>query len=205
MRLLLASDIHRDLAATRSLIERSEHHDLVLLAGDLATQHEGLEEVAELVCSFVPPVVVTPGNNERPEALERAVTARCPNATALHAEQRLVAGLEIAGLGGGVPPIGKDWSFDLTEEEARRALAEFSEPIDVLLLHSPPAGCGDRDGEGTRIGSVAIREAIERLQPTLAVCGHVHPSWGTVGRIGATTVVNPGPGGMTFELDVAGE
>jgi Icc-related predicted phosphoesterase len=41
------------------------------------------------------------------------------------------------------------------------------------------------------VGSVAVREAIERYQPLLALVGHIHESRGIV-KIGRTTVVNPG-------------
>ena len=41
------------------------------------------------------------------------------------------------------------------------------------------------------VGSLAIRRAIERLQPLLGLFGHVHESQGEV-RIGRTLCVNPG-------------
>lgn len=42
-------------------------------------------------------------------------------------------------------------------------------------------------------GSIAVREAIQRLQPVVALFGHVHESRGQV-RIGKTICVNPGSG-----------
>ncbi len=41
------------------------------------------------------------------------------------------------------------------------------------------------------VGSDAVREAIEKYQPLLALVGHIHESRG-VAKIGRTTVVNPG-------------
>jgi len=41
------------------------------------------------------------------------------------------------------------------------------------------------------VGSSAVREAIEKYQPLLAIVGHIHESRGAV-KIGRTTVVNPG-------------
>ncbi len=206
MQLLLVSDIHTDLDACRSVVERAGAHDLVLVAGDLANQHDGLAETVGALSAVAPtPMVFVAGNNETHEALSAAVRERCPHARVLHAEQATLddpPGLRVGALGGGVPPIGKDWSFDLTEEEAAGVLGGFSGPLDVLLLHSPPLGVADLDGAGNRAGSGAIRDAIGRLRPTLAVCGHIHPSWGTVANLGGvTTVVNPGPSGVTFELE----
>lgn len=41
------------------------------------------------------------------------------------------------------------------------------------------------------VGSTAVREAIEKYQPLLVLCGHIHESRGVV-KIGRTTIVNPG-------------
>jgi uncharacterized protein len=41
------------------------------------------------------------------------------------------------------------------------------------------------------VGSRAVREAIEEVQPVLSLHGHIHESK-AVGKIGRTTVLNPG-------------
>ncbi len=43
MRLLAFSDLHRDLEAVARLVERSADADVVIGAGDFASQHRGLE------------------------------------------------------------------------------------------------------------------------------------------------------------------
>ena len=72
---------------------------------------------------------------------------------------------------------------------------------DILILHSPPKGVADVTSAGQSVGSTAIRDAIKRIQPTYAFCGHIHDSWGTSGQIGATRVVNLGPTVNWFETD----
>jgi hypothetical protein len=42
------------------------------------------------------------------------------------------------------------------------------------------------------VGSAVIRSFVEREQPDLVLCGHIHESRGS-DRIGRTQVVNPGP------------
>jgi Icc-related predicted phosphoesterase len=54
---------------------------------------------------------------------------------------------------------------------------------------------------GQSVGSTAIRAAIERIRPRLALCGHIHDSWGKEGRVGASRVVNLGPRVSWFEVD----
>ena len=65
--------------------------------------------------------------------------------------------------------------------------------VDILICHSPPKGVADRTSGGQSVGSTAIRDAVERTQPPLVLCGHIHDSWGAEGHIGASRIVNLGP------------
>jgi uncharacterized protein len=113
----------------------------------------------------------------------------------LHGEGTELDGVSFFGLGAGVPVTPWDWSFDLTEEEAESKLAGCPEG-GVLVVHSPPKGYVD----GRDLGSEAVLRAIERAQPQLAVCGHIHESWGEEATIGRTRVVNLGPEGTLLDV-----
>jgi len=103
------------------------------------------------------------------------------------------------GLGGGIPTTPWPWSYDLTEEEASAALSSCPPDVDVLVLHSPPYGF--LDGSGSRsLGSHALLEAIERVQPAVAVCGHIHECAGGEARVGQTRLFNLGPEGRFIEV-----
>ena len=107
------------------------------------------------------------------------------------------------GLGAGIPTTPWDWSFDLSEEEAAERLAQCPKGIDLLVLHSPPHGHCDTSGGGDHLGSRTILEAIEDKQPQVAVCGHIHESWGAESTIGETRVYNLGPKGRVIEIEAA--
>ena len=63
----------------------------------------------------------------------------------------------------------------------------------VLCPHAPPYGTKcDRLRTGEHVGSAALRALIDREQPDLVLCGHIHESR-AIDEIGPTTVVNPGP------------
>jgi dTDP-glucose pyrophosphorylase len=49
----------------------------------------------------------------------------------------------------------------------------------------------DRLGDGTPVGSAAVRAFIEKRQPPVTLHGHIHESPG-VERLGRTTSANPG-------------
>ncbi len=196
--MLAFSDLHRDLSQARELVRMSAEADLVLGAGDFASVHEGLEEMIGVLATIETPTVLVPGNNETDEAL-RAAAADWEAATVLHGEGTTVDGVEVYGLGAGVPVTPWDWSFDLDDQAATGMLAECPEGA-LLVLHSPPRDHCDEAGDGNHFGSEALLAAIERKRPRLAVCGHIHESWGCESRIGDTPVRNLGPKGAWLEV-----
>jgi Icc-related predicted phosphoesterase len=198
MRLLAFSDLHRDLSRAEELAGASSEVDLVLAAGDFASLHEGLEETIGALAAIETPTIVVPGNNETAEAL-RAACRDWEAATVLHGESMEVDGRTFFGLGAGIPVTPWDWSFDLSEEEAAELLAACP-PRAVMVLHSPPKGHCDLSGTGENLGSEAILSAIEAVEPPLAVCGHIHESWGCESLLGTSRVVNLGPEGSLIEV-----
>jgi len=197
MRILAFSDIHRDLDQAARLVEMSADADVVIGAGDFASVHDGLDETIQALAAIEAPTVLVPGNNETEDALREAAGA-WPAATVLHGDGTEIDEVEFFGLGAGVPITPWDWSFDLSEDDAAERLAGCPEG-GVLVIHSPPQGHADASSAGDHLGSVAILEAIEAKQPRLAVCGHIHESWGERSRIGETEVVNLGPSGTWLE------
>jgi Icc-related predicted phosphoesterase len=202
MRLLLFSDLHRDLDGARAIVGRAPEADVVVVAGDLATVRRGLSEVVEVLRAIERPTILVPGNSETDDELRQA----CEDWTAavvLHGEGTVVEGVPFFGLGAAVPvtPFGP-WSFDLDEKQAEGLLENC--PLGaVLVSHSPPFGHADRDRMGRSLGSRSVLEAVLRTEPRLVVCGHIHESWGRRSFVGSTPVINAGPEGMFVEIEAA--
>ncbi len=106
------------------------------------------------------------------------------------------------------------WSCprDVPEDELGRRIDELAGHVSdfsrcIFNIHVPPAGtkldqAPELDSElrpkldagGLRlanVGSTAVREAIERYEPALALHGHIHESAG-VERLAKTVCINPG-------------
>jgi Icc-related predicted phosphoesterase len=198
VKLLAFSDLHRDLGQAATLVEMSAEADVVIGAGDFASIHEGLGETIEALAAIETPTILVPGNNETEDALREAASGWSA-ATVLHGEGTSVDGVEFYGLGAGIPATPWDWSFDLDDEAATEMLAACREGA-VLVLHSPPQGHCDSNGNGDHFGSPALLEAIEDKRPRLSVCGHIHESWGCKSKIGDTPIHNLGPKGTWLEV-----
>jgi uncharacterized protein len=198
VKLLAFSDLHRDLDQAAALVAKSAQADVVIGAGDFASMHEGLTETIGALAAIETPTVLVPGNNETEEAL-RSAAEGWSAATVLHGVGATLCGAEFYGLGAGVPVTPWDWSFDLDDEAAAAMLAGCPQGA-ILVLHSPPRGHCDTNAGGDHLGSEALLQAIELKRPRLAVCGHIHESWGCESRIGETQLCNLGPRGTWLEI-----
>ncbi|WP_103029268.1 metallophosphoesterase family protein [Salinibacter altiplanensis] len=206
MKLLLFSDVHGDLDACRELVDRSSEADVVVGAGDFCQMRQNLQAPLDVLSAITTPTVLVPGNAETEDEIAGQLSAiGWPEAHVLHGTGVPIDGQPFFGIGGGIPvtPFGP-WSYDFSEEEARRLLADCPDGA-VLVSHSPPKNAVDRDSKGQSLGSVAVREAVEATAPLLTVCGHIHGSWGHTATIGPTSVFNAGPDGTIWNLPGADE
>jgi uncharacterized protein len=196
VRLLAFSDIHRDLDQARRIAERARDVDVLVAAGDFGSVRRGVAKLIDMLVVVETPTVLVPGNNESLDELREAC-AGWRAATVLHGSGIEIDGVSFWGLGGGIPTTPWPWSWDLTEEEAGRAMDECPPTVDVLVLHSPPKGYLD----GPRsLGSEALLRGIERVKPRVAVCGHIHECAGEKARVGETQLFNLGPAGRLIEV-----
>jgi hypothetical protein len=89
------------------------------------------------------------------------------------------------------PPRGRGGVFMASSEEELSARFEaIPDGTDVLLTHTPPLGHGDVAASGEHVGSPALLAAIERVQPSLAVFGHIHEGRTEPTRAGGTLCAN---------------
>ena len=201
MKLLLFSDVHSSARACKHLVEQSREVDAVIGAGDLCNMRHGLEVAIDMLKAIDKPTILVPGNAESDQELRQACR-EWKSSVVLHGEGSQIEGIPVYGIGGGIPvtPFGA-WSFDLAEDEAEQMLSAL--PTDAILVsHSPPRGVVDLSASGQHLGSTSLRKAIEEKHPRLVVCGHIHESAGRQEMIGNTPVINAGPGGITWELEL---
>jgi Icc-related predicted phosphoesterase len=89
-----------------------------------------------------------------------------------------------------------DWAFNAPRRDGERFLASKFDRIpagtDIVVAHGPAHGYGDRASRPAgyaHVGSTAMTETLERVQPRLMVCGHIHSAYGSY-RLGDTEIVN---------------
>ncbi|MEF2231399.1 MAG: metallophosphoesterase [Pseudodesulfovibrio sp.] len=178
----------------------------VIISGDLTnrgTRRAG-ERVLDAVAAINPRILAQPGNMDTDE-VQAVLRERGAD---IHLKVReLAPGLGLMGVGLSTPtPFGTPG--EVSEEtlsgwlDATGAgLVRFDRMIAVI--HEPPRNTAvDRLSNGQHVGSPGVRRFLERVQPDLAVTGHIHESVGT-DRVGQTLVLNPGmlAGGGYVRID----
>jgi uncharacterized protein len=196
-RLLIFSDIHNDARALNSLMDIEA--DYYFAAGDLVSWARGLDKMAEPMKRRAGRVYVLPGNHES----EQDIADFCARHgfVNFHDGTLEIAGTHVAGLGYSSPtPFKTPGEYSEEEMAARLEKVAALKPL-VLICHAPPLDTDlDRIKQGLHGGSRAVREFIEKNQPTHFFCGHIHEAEGAMIQMGATRAQNVGKKGYLLEV-----
>lgn len=197
MKVCCVSDLHGNLPDVPDC-------DLLLLGGDLCRNHDDHKWYGGTLKPWVDAtakrckVVAVAGNHD-------FVFQRKPDAVpAMDWSYLQDSGIEWGGLkiwGSPWQPRFHDWAFNADEPELEKVWAKIPDDTDILLLHGPPHGYGDKSEYKWKTdddtawpgyehtGSPSLLKRIEEVKPKLAVAGHIHSGYG-VYRIGPTVFVS---------------
>ncbi|KAJ5713679.1 uncharacterized protein N7483_010860 [Penicillium malachiteum] len=71
------------------------------------------------------------------------------------------------------------WAFGYNNGKDATALwDQIPQDSDIVVTHTPPQSHCDQKPTGKHVGCNALRQALRRVRPPLAVCGHVHEGRG---------------------------
>lgn len=190
---IVIGDIHEDTDNMEKIPELSTA-DGIIVTGDLTNcgNAETAKRIMDTLKKTGLPVLAQIGNMD----LAEVNTWLEETGQNLHVHTHAIApDLVLFGIGGSnITPFQTpsefeektyaDWLKDLWKEASKF-------PHQILVSHCPPKNtvC-DQIGE-MHVGSDAVREFIEKQQPDLCLCGHIHEARGT-DKIGKTLVINPG-------------
>jgi hypothetical protein len=71
------------------------------------------------------------------------------------------------------------WAFGYTPEEAPQIWDRIPLDSDIVVTHTPPKYHCDETKERQSAGCEGLRNALWRVRPRLAICGHVHEGRGS--------------------------
>jgi Icc-related predicted phosphoesterase len=188
-------DVHDRFEAVPEAIADIGTVDLLIVGGDITTggTPDNAEAAIERWKPLAPRLLALAGNMD-----SAAIDARLAElGVALDARGVVFGDVGVCGVSAAPhSPLRTPYELDDKELE-RRADDAFAAVagcrVRIFCPHAPPEGTAcDRLRDGRHVGSVVVRRIVEREQPDLVLCGHIHEARG-VDEIGRTRIVNPGP------------
>ena len=195
MKMAYLADVHDSFDAVPSAMAKLGAVDLLIIGGDITTGGTP-DEAAQAVedwRSLAPRLLALAGNMDSPATEARLVELR----VALDSRGVTFGDVGVFGVSAG-PKSPLHTPYELPDNELARRIEDGFRAVEgcrvkIFCPHAPPSDTAcDRLPSGEHVGSPVIRAFIERAQPDLTLCGHIHEARGT-DEIGKTQIVNPGP------------
>ena len=190
MNICVITDIHGKKSSLKKLFDsiKIREFDLLLCCGDI-TSFGGKKEANE-VLELIPHIqfYTVFGNCDKSEVKDYIAS----EGISLHEKEVKISEYTIGGFGGSnKSPFGTPSEYE--EDHIMAGLSKLSFKNMILVTHAPPYETKlDKIGNSKSIGSTSVRTIIEKMQPLVAVSGHVHESRAS-DILGKTHLLNPGP------------
>lgn len=218
MRIAYVVDIHDHVASVHQAVAQLGPLDVLIIGGDITTAGTP-DDAADAIKhwrTLATRLLALAGNMD-----SAAIDARLDQlGVALDSRGIALGDLGVFGVSA-APKSPLHTPYELDEDELERRIETAYAKVRncrtlIFCPHAPPRGTAcDQLRSGEHVGSTAVRAFIERAQPHLVLCGHIHEARAT-DTIGNTSIVNPGPvsaghyalievnGGIETHLDAAG-
>ena len=185
MRIYSVADIHGSQYRMNIILEKITEikPDLVVICGDI-TQF-GPADVAKNFLDQIPiDTLAVHGNIDSADIGEGIDKSKAEN---IHLKQVKRRGYSFVGIGGALGPI--DYRLNIETEEGEKLLDKIINSSSIVVTHVPPLNTMDRVFIGHHAGSSDLRYIMDKYQPRLILCGHIHENPGFI-KIGETVIVN---------------
>ena len=173
MRILAASDMHRNLGVVFNAIEEIKPA-LLLCCGDWGDPGELDPAEFRSIVENVHVLTVF-GNHDDVNLLSATKNSDGTPVLLNQGEVREVGELTFAGISG-IWAKSHRKPYYITDEDVAHFASEIQRQgrIDVLLTHGCPIGLADVTPAGRRGGQKCFLEAFRSISPRLHLCGHLH-------------------------------
>ena len=198
LRILAASDLHGDSSQFKRLADKAEKEnvDLVILCGDLTSPSQS----KDLIQPFKDKgkrVLLVHGNHDG--ILTGEFLSEFYKIKNLHSSTASYYGVGIFGCGGanvGIDAMSENEIFDTLRNNFQE-VKDLKKKIMVTHVH-PSNTIVEKIVSG--IGSNGVKYFIDKYQPDILLCGHVHEAEGVEDLVGKTKIMNVGRNGKIIEI-----
>jgi uncharacterized protein len=195
VRIAYVVDVHGRFEEVGEAVAAAGPVDVLVVGGDITTfgTPDDAERAIESWRPLAPTLLAVAGNCDSPEIDERLVDL----GVSIDGRATVVEDVGFAGVSAApLSPLHTPYELPDYElgDRAAKGLCEIAGcRVRVFCPHAPPHGTAcDRLRSDEHVGSPALRALVERAEPDLVLCGHIHEARAT-DRLGHSQVVNPGP------------
>ena len=202
MKILAFTDNHGDLNSLKKVEKKVKtgKPNIAICCGDISMFGKDLDKLIKKIDSFKIPVLIVPGNHEDRNALLE-LCEKSKNVVYLHGgifnlKNYYFIGYEVNGFS------KTDSDFRKFGKKIEKEVLKNLDKNDkfILITHAPPYKTNIDLLQLDHVGNKDLRKFIERNQPVLALSGHIHEDFYKKDKIAETTIANPGPEGMFFNV-----
>lgn len=198
IKILAIGDIHGDTGLVKKLAERAkkEEVELVILAGDITFAEQSTDYLIGPFIKAGKKVLLIPGNHESIATVD--FLAEKYNAENIHGKGFKKDHLGIFGAGTALMGLYQIPESEIFELLKKGHLEIKDSKRKLMVTHIHPRG--SKSEISGISGSEAVRKAIEKFNPDIAINSHIHEAGGTEEEIGKTKVVNVSRKEKVFEM-----
>ena len=198
-KILAVGDIHGDERFVKKIAKKAEKEkiDLVILTGDLTFFEDSTKNIIGPFVKAKKQVLLIPGNHESVATID-FLAELYPNTKNIHGYSFIKDNVGIFGAGGadiGIHQIKDSEIFELLKKGNEKIKGLDKK---IMVTHIHPKG-SKSEFSGFK-GSKAVRKAIEKFQPDIAIFSHIHEAAGVEEKIGKTKVINVSRKEKIFEI-----
>lgn len=199
-KILAVGDFHGDTRFATKMAKKAkeENVDLVILTGDHTMAETSIDGLIGPFAKNKKPVLIIPGNHESAHTNAMIAEIYAPYTKNLHGYYFTKKNLGIFGAGTahiGIHAISDDEIFNLLKRSHNK-IKNLKKQIMVTHIH-PEDSTFEFSGYP---GSSAVKKAIVKFQPDIAICSHIHEAAGLEEKIGKTQVINVARKAKIFEI-----
>jgi uncharacterized protein len=198
VKIFAAGDFHGDAKTASDLAEKAKEEgaDLIFLNGDI-TEEDSESSILSHFHSLGKKIFLVPGNHDY---LITDFLTKFYKVNNIHKNAILYRDIGVVGCSS--LNVGL---HQMTDEEIFSVIVENFKKIKnakkkILITHVHPSGTDMEKFSDFVPGSKGLRMAIEKCQPDIVICGHVHEAEGLEEQIGKSKIINVGKQGKIFKL-----
>jgi len=184
LKILSLADIHGSQYRLNIVLKNIEKYtpDLIVICGDI-TQFGPADVAINILNQIKVKTLAIHGNIDSNEILKAIDYSKAIN---IHLKKEIVDNIPFIGIGG---EIDVQYNLQIKVNASFKPIGEILDKSTVLVTHIPPYGLQDKIFLGLNSGSTDLKKIINKYNPRLVLCGHIHENPGFI-KFKNTIIIN---------------